>query len=49
MYARALYQFHNAGHEHIFAVAYRVHLYLLAHDVLIHQYGLIGIHLHSGF
>ena len=46
MDARALHQLHYAGQENIGAVAYGVHLHLLALDVFIHKHGAVGIHLH---
>src|SRR5699024_8849599 len=47
--AGALHQLHDAGDEHVGAVTDGVHLHLLADDVLIHQHGLVGVHLHGGF
>ena len=46
--AGALHQLHNAGDEHIPAIADGVHLDLLADDVFIHQHRLIHVHLHGG-
>ena len=45
MDAGALHQLHDAGHEHVPAVADGVHLDLLALDVVVHQHGLVGVDL----
>ena len=41
MHARALHMFHQAGNQDVGAVADRVHLHLLALQVLVHQNGMI--------
>ena len=49
MHAGTLYQLHDAGNEHLFAVADGVHFNLLADVVLIYQHRLVRIHSHRVF
>ena len=48
VHAGALDQLHDAGHEHVAAVADRVHLDLLAENVVVDQHGLLRVHVEGG-
>ena len=45
VYARALDMLHDTRYEYILAVAYRIDLQLLAHYILVYQYGLVFVDL----